>query len=161
MPRMLAEILQVIALVVLSTALHGSATAMLVSRAYGVGDRLRQRQSGLFRSFFVPGLVLILLLVGLVEATLWACYYFWSGLISTFPESLYFSLVTMTTVGYGDVVLEGSGRLIGGIQAALGIVLFGWTTSIIFAAVQALHVTRPREQPDELRKGLAGGGPNP
>ena len=45
----------------------------------------------------------------------------------------------MTTVGYGDVTLASVGRTASGMQAALGVVLFGWTTAVILMAVQAVH----------------------
>src|SRR6186713_108223 len=133
---MLSTVFQVAALILASTAMHGVASAFLVRTTDQASPLLHGPQARLRRFFFVPVRVLFMLLVGVLEAGVWAWYYFRTDQIATFSESLYFSLVTMTTVGYGDVTLEGAGRIISGIQAALGIVLFGWTTSIIFGAVQ-------------------------
>lgn len=51
-------------------------------------------------------------------------------------DALYFSIVTFTTLGYGDIVLNEQWRLPASIQAAGGIIIFGWTTAIIVAVVQ-------------------------
>jgi hypothetical protein len=136
---MLAIIVQVALLVLFSTALHGAATAFLVGLVVRMGAHTPSGHTLFIRIFSVPLIVLFLLFVGVAEAALWACFYWQTGYIQQFSESLYFSLITMTTVGYGDITLQGPGRLISGIQAALGIVLFGWTTSVIFSAVQTIQ----------------------
>lgn len=41
-----------------------------------------------------------------------------------------------TTLGYGDVVPVGSWRLLGPITAMNGVLLFGWSTSIIFEVLR-------------------------
>jgi len=136
---MIALVIQVALLVLLSTALHGAATAFLVGLVVRMGAHTPGGHTLFIRIFSVPLIVLFLLFVGVAEASLWACFYWQTGYIAELSESLYFSLITMTTVGYGDVTLQGPGRLISGIQAALGIVLFGWTTSVIFSAVQTIQ----------------------
>lgn len=134
-----ALVIQVAALVLFSTALHGAATAFLVHLVVRMGAHTPSGHTLFIRVFSVPMIVLFLLCVGVAEAALWAWYYWQTGYIPQFSESIYFSLITMTTVGYGDITLQGPGRVISGIQAALGIVLFGWTTSIIFSAVQTIQ----------------------
>ncbi|WP_245513499.1 MULTISPECIES: ion channel [unclassified Mesorhizobium] len=52
---------------------------------------------------------------------------------------MYFSGVTFTSLGYGDVVLVGRMRLLAPLQAANGLMMFGVTTALFIAAVQ--HVT--------------------
>jgi hypothetical protein len=131
-------------LILLTTAIHGATTTALASLTDRFANRLRAGKLLGFRSIFVPLLVLAMLMVSLFEACIWAWYYWVTGQLTSFMESVYFSLITMTTVGYGDVTLGGSGRVTSGMQAALGIVLFGWTTAIIFMAVQTVHI-RPKE----------------
>jgi hypothetical protein len=138
---MLARFLQVSLLILVTTAIHGAATSALMRLTDRFGDRFRAGELAGLRRVFVPLLVLAMLLVSLFEACLWGWYYWVTGLIASFLDSVYFSLITMTTVGYGDITLAGSGRTASGMQAALGIVLFGWTTAIIFMAVQAVHVS--------------------
>ena len=61
-----------------------------------------------------------------------------------FEEALYFSTVTYTTLGYGDVILDERWRLLGSFEAANGIVMFGWTTALIFVAIRRFSRQLPR-----------------
>jgi len=74
--------------------------------------------------------------VAYLESTLWASFYVFVGALATFGDALYFSIVTFTTLGYGDITLDEPWRVLGAFEAANGIILFGWTTAIIVAAVQ-------------------------
>ena len=66
-----------------------------------------------------------------LEAALWALGYWLLGALPNFSEAFYFSLVTFTTLGYGDVTLSEEWRMLGALEAANGIVMFGWTTALI------------------------------
>ena len=52
--------------------------------------------------------------------------------------ALYFSTVTYTTLGYGDVVLTPPWRVLASLEAANGILLFGWTTAFLFMVVRRI-----------------------
>ena len=62
------------------------------------------------------------------------------GQIATFGELAtrfyYFSFVTMTTLGYGDITLNSDWRILSGLEAIDGILLIGWTTAFLFAVLQ-------------------------
>jgi hypothetical protein len=58
---------------------------------------------------------------------------------------MYFALVNYTTLGYGDVVPVPRSRLLGPMTAMNGILLFGWSTAVIF---HVLRVTIRRLQSD-------------
>src|SRR4051812_32113478 len=55
------------------------------------------------------------ILLHLVEIAVWAFFYTWKGALPDFTTALYFSAVTFTTTGYGDVILPAQWRLVGGI----------------------------------------------
>jgi len=77
-----------------------------------------------------------------IEAWLWALLYLYNPLITTLPDletAFYFSMVTFTTLGYGDVVLTGNWRTLASIQAANGVIIFGWTTALIFVFIQRVY----------------------
>jgi hypothetical protein len=82
--------------------------------------------------------VLMMFYVSLFEALIWALTYLAVGAISGLEEALYFSTVTYTTLGYGDVLLDQSWRLLASFQAANGIIMFGWTTALIVNYVNRL-----------------------
>ena len=59
--------------------------------------------------------------------------YLWLGQFESLERSLYFSTVTFTTLGYGDITLEPRWRLLSGLEAFNGVVLLGVTTAVVFA----------------------------
>jgi hypothetical protein len=81
-------------------------------------------------------------LLHLGEITVWAVFYVWKGAIADLQSALYFSAVTYTTTGYGDIVLPGEWRLVGGVEALTGILMCGWSTGFFFAVVSRLHDRR-------------------
>jgi hypothetical protein len=77
-------------------------------------------------------------LIHLVEITVWAVYYAGGSGMPDFDSALYFSAVTYTTVGYGDLVLPEVWRLVGGVEALTGILMCGWSTGFFFAIVNQI-----------------------
>jgi hypothetical protein len=86
-----------------------------------------------------------IILLHLFEITAWSVYYFVAGAIDDLQSALYFSAVTYTTTGYGDVVLPEESRLVGGIEALTGILMCGWSTGFFFALVSRMHQAETRE----------------
>jgi hypothetical protein len=84
-----------------------------------------------------------IVLLHLVEISVWAVAYFWYGAMPDLSTALYFSAVTYTTTGYGDIVLPKDWRLDGGVEALTGILMCGWSTGIFFAIANRLS-----ERPD-------------
>lgn len=66
----------------------------------------------------------------------WAYVYILLGLFNTFEAALYFSVVSFTTVGYGDVVIEAPWRLMAGMTAAHGLLSFGLYTAFFVEALE-------------------------
>jgi hypothetical protein len=79
------------------------------------------------------------ILLHLVEVTAWALVYYWTAAIGDLQSAFYFSSVTYTTTGYGDLVLPEEWRLVGGIEALTGILMCGWSTAFFFAVVSRMH----------------------
>ena len=72
----------------------------------------------------------------------WAAFYWWQHCLPTFESALYFSVITYTTVGYGDIVLGPDWRLLAGVEALTGILMCGLSTGYFFAVVNRLHALR-------------------
>jgi ion channel len=83
-----------------------------------------------------------MVMLHLLEISLWAAFYVWRDAIPDVPSALYFSAVTYTTTGYGDVVLPQAWRLVGGVEALTGILMCGWSTGFFFAVVSRLFYER-------------------
>jgi len=129
-------------LVVITTAVHSLCTAcVILALRLTHSDTLARRSVGR-RIAFLSALVLTLFLAVLGEVALWAFTYRVSGAIGSLEPALYFSMVTFTTLGYGDVTLDANWRLLASLQAANGTIIFGWTTAIIVAVLHRMVTQR-------------------
>lgn len=100
-------------------------------------------------------LVSYLTLLHASQCTLWAAAYYFNPYISdlsSFEQAIYFSLITFTTIGYGDITINSEWRILAGLEAVNGIMLIGWSTAMIFAFLQILY----RQSWNTLSFGLKG-----
>jgi hypothetical protein len=77
----------------------------------------------------------------LLEIAVWAGFYVWRDGMPDFPSAAYFSAVTYTTTGYGDLVLPVSWRLVGAVEALTGILMCAWSTGFFLAIFGRMHDT--------------------
>ena len=86
---------------------------------------------------------LLFTLIHAFHSLVWAfCYYIipqTASQFSSFSESVYFSMVTFTTLGYGDISLNSDWRLLSGLEAINGIMLIGWSTAMMFSLIQNIY----------------------
>jgi len=80
-------------------------------------------------------LIMFLLMGHLAQMAVWAIAYVAAGEFDTFALAFYHSAVNYTTLGYGDIVMSPSWRLLGPLEAASGILAFGWSTAAIVTIV--------------------------
>jgi hypothetical protein len=80
-----------------------------------------------------------IVLLHVVEITAWALIYVWGGAITGIQAAAYFSAVTYTTTGYGDLVLPEDWRIVGAIEALTGILMCGWSTAFFVAVVSRMY----------------------
>ena len=103
----------------------------------------RNRKIGLFNSSVMIWAVIMWMSLGIgVEAGFWALLYLFNPAITVLPDiqtAFYFSLVTYTTLGYGDIVLTGDWRILSAVEAVNGAIIFGWTTALIFYFIQRIY----------------------
>lgn len=117
-----------------------------------VGDKLINRRlvrrsipGHIFARTALLWLVIMWMFIAIcVEAIVWALMYLYTPEIELFSDAqsaFYFSLVTYTTLGYGDIVLTGEFRVLSAIQAVNGVIIFGWTTALILYYIQQIFKT--------------------
>jgi hypothetical protein len=90
--------------------------------------------------------VSVLMAAHTFEVIVWSLAY---GLVdATQPNSdfLYFAFVNYTTLGYGDVLPVERWRLLGPMTAMNGVLLFGWSTAVIFEVLRKAMVRRATAQ---------------
>ncbi|MEM1410969.1 MAG: potassium channel family protein [Pseudomonadota bacterium] len=81
---------------------------------------------------YVSGVILLLIGLHLLEAALWAFAYIGLGEFDDFSKAFYFSIVTATTLGYGDITLSEPWRPLSTLEAIAGMLLFGASTALLF-----------------------------
>jgi hypothetical protein len=92
----------------------------------------------------------------LLEIALWAVLFVLCGEFTAFGPAYYHSAVNYTTLGYGDVIMSPSWRLLGPLEAANGMLMFGVTTAMIFALIQWLIQLRFADlSPDQVNRSKA------
>jgi hypothetical protein len=139
---MVQQLLFAFALACVTVVLHGVSTVYMVIPMAGVWTRKLDSMKRPHAVWALARLVSMLLILHLVEMAIWAGAYAAAGLFADFETSLYFSVKSYTTVGYGDILPAISWRLLGPIEAAVGVLMLGWSTGIIVAAVQRIYNTR-------------------
>jgi Ion channel len=76
--------------------------------------------------------VLVLMGAHACEVVVWATVYLIVGAAPAGSDVAYFAFVNYTTLGYGDITPTEDWKLIGPITAMNGVLLFGWSTAVIF-----------------------------
>lgn len=91
---------------------------------------------------YVVAAVTILMLGLIAEVGVWALLYFWWGELGGFAKSVYFSLACFTTIGASELTLSPSHRMVGATEAAVGMLMFGWSTALLFEVIQTARGNR-------------------
>jgi voltage-gated potassium channel Kch len=121
-----------------TTVVHAGCTGLLLRVLRAIHVERWVLRSGGAEALVIAGVVVLLFVAALVEAAIWALTYLRLGALSTLEEALYFSIVTFTTLGFGDITLSEGTRLLASFEAANGIILFGWSTALVFAFLQRM-----------------------
>jgi hypothetical protein len=137
---MLPELLAASSLLALTVTIHAAGLAALLRYALRFVARPDTRFWPM--TWLLVRVAWCLTLVHLVEIAVWAMFYWWQKCLPDAESSFYFSGVTYTTVGYGDLVLPSEWRLLAPVEALTGILMCGLSTGLFFAVVS--NVLRAR-----------------
>lgn len=136
----------------------GSAIMLLTVAVTGVAFWLFERLLSRLHDWFLqqphtPKLFALLFLAVLwVLASATAAVWIWAialwalGLFLTFEGSMYFSIVSFTTLGYGDVLLPHRWRLLGGLAAVNGLLNLGLSTALLVEVLRFVRVNQLAER---------------
>ncbi len=93
---------------------------------------LRAISTKLVRQFLIIGITLAAIIFAhTVQVWIWAGALIGLGALQSFPDALYFALVTYTTVGYGDLTIGPDFRIFGAMAAVTGLLSFGISTAFL------------------------------
>jgi len=119
--------------------LPAAATVTIVRREKKLGPA----GVSFWSEFAIVALIISFALVAhLIEIALWAAVFMICGEFHEFGLAYYHSAVNYTTLGYGDLIMSPKWRLLGPLEAANGILMFGVSTAMIFALILRLTQTR-------------------
>jgi Ion channel len=96
------------------------------------------------------GVVWALLLIHVIEIAIWAVFYRAAGCLPDWEAAIYFSGVTYSTIGYGDLLLPAEWRMLGPAEGLVGILMCGLSTAFFFAIVTRMYASRHKSDPDRI-----------
>ncbi|WP_457093812.1 potassium channel family protein [Microvirga sp. P5_D2] len=116
-------------------AIHAIAMATVVDTARNA-LKWNRRPSKTWLAAVMVATVAILMVAHVVEVITWALAYVILDVVAAGADALYFAFVNYTTLGYGDVLPAERWRLLGPMAAMNGVLLFGWSTAVIFEVLR-------------------------
>lgn len=134
-------------LLVLCLLMHLSVQVWVVRKLRAKKAHLH-RPSGRAVFLTCSAVVLVLLFSHTAHLYIWALSLWLLGALPGHEEPIYFSLVTYTTVGYGDVTLGPAFRIFGAMASVTGILAFGLTTAFLVGLFPNV-ITTLRDDPHD------------
>ena len=149
-----------LSLIALTIAIHATGVTFMVSVLHSFRVRLEHRSLGLphlitivIAAFTAMGLLLVVLHG--VESAFWAAVYFWLGALDSPGAAILYSVDSMATRGASGSMLHPHWQMMGALEAADGMLLFGISTAFIFTVMQfyyqhlVLHAPAAPSKPDK------------
>lgn len=141
---MLRQLLVGTAVSICNIAIHAMVMVTVLRAARIAGQSATSRPS--FRLIAVMiATVSVLMVAHLAEVLVWAFAYMMIGVAHVGTDLTYFAFVNYTTLGYGDVTPLEHWHLLGPMTAMNGVLLFGWSTAVIFQVLRKA-MTGPRSE---------------
>ncbi len=95
---------------------------------------LRLHRHSLGKTIAMVTTTLGIFLVHTIEIWLWAFVYVATGVVGGLEDAVYFSTVTFSTLGYGDITPPREWRVFAALEAMNGFILIGWSIAYLIAA---------------------------
>jgi len=130
---MIPKLLIASALVATTVTIHAAGLGMVLSHVLRSTVRPDTRFWPI--TWLLIRIAWLLIVFHLFEIAVWALFFWWQNCLPDFVSSFYFSGVTYTTVGYGDLVLPTEWRVFGPVEALTGILMCGLSTALFFAVI--------------------------
>jgi hypothetical protein len=116
-------------------AIHALVMTMVVRIAQAMGAKSKSHSSLLLIAVMIPT-VSVLMAAHALEVIVWSLAYLIFDAAPAGADLVYFAFVNYTTLGYGDITPMERWRLLGPITAMNGVLLFGWSTAVIFEVLR-------------------------
>ena len=146
---MLTEIGIAAAIVSVCLVIHVTGILLMAKWLLSRREHLERTAGNRHFALLIVTLFGVIMLLHLIQTSLWALFYYARNLFGDFETALYFSMVSFTTIGYGDVLLPRRWRLLGVIEGFSGVLLCGLSTAFIFAVVNAIFQFRLQQRSNQ------------
>jgi voltage-gated potassium channel len=133
------QLLIATAMAALTVVMHLLGLSVLIASTNRHSTRLQTERHLVLQMLVLIGVSFGLFVLHSVEIWSYAALYHWVGAIRSFEDALYFSTATYATIGYGDLTLSKSWRLLGAIEGANGVILLGWSTAFFISIVARIR----------------------
>ncbi|HVN30749.1 MAG TPA: ion channel [Thermoanaerobaculaceae bacterium] len=133
------HMIAMLTLIAVTVAIHASGSVALIRMLEAYLPFWRRHPSFVVGILSLSWVVASLVILHMFEIGVWATYLFLRGLFPDFETATYFSLVTYTTTGFGDVTLPKEWRILGSSQALVGILMTSWSIAILIAVVTGTY----------------------
>jgi hypothetical protein len=140
----LRQFLVSIAASVCNIAIHAIIMAAVLWAARVASERATSRQSLRLAAVMIAT-VSVLMAAHIAEVLVWSFVYLMVRVAPPGTDLIYFAFVNYTTLGYGDVTPSERWHLVGPMTAMNGVLLFGWSTAVIFAVLRAVMTSQTEE----------------
>jgi hypothetical protein len=147
---MLRQFLVSIAVSVCNIAIHAIVMAAVLWVARVADERATSHQSLRLVAVMIAT-VSVLMAAHIAEVIVWSFAYMMVGAAPPRTDFIYFAFVNYTTLGYGDVTPIERWQLLGPMTAMNGVLLFGWSTAVIFAVLRKTMVTTEKACATKVR----------
>jgi hypothetical protein len=141
---MLRQFLVSIAVSFGNIAIHAIVMAAVLWVARVADERATSHQSLRLVAVMIAT-VSVLMAAHIAEVAVWSLAYRIVGAAPPDTDLIYFAFVNYTTLGYGDVTPIERWQLLGPMTAMNGVLLFGWSTAVIFAVLRAVMTSQTEE----------------
>jgi Na+/H+-dicarboxylate symporter len=99
-----------------------------------------------YATWTLVGAMLILFVGHLFQVGIWAALFHRLGAFEEFETAFYHSAVNFSSLGYGDIVMPEGLRLLGAMEAAGGVLMFGLSAGVGFALINSmLQATKDKD----------------
>ena len=128
-------------LIIVNINIHALALDLIIRHFSTVGEWLNSHIKILHKPLMASLGVLCVFCSHILQIWIWAAVYLaLPGVpLNDTISALYFSTTTMTTLGYGDIVLQTPWNLLSAIEGANGFIAFGWSTAFTFEMISQLY----------------------
>ena len=110
---------------------------LYLSRSLAIAESKLRSKSHLLT---MVGIIWIMLVTHSVEILTWAIFYRLRGVIPQWVSAVYFSLASYTTLGESSITLPAHWQGLGGLEAMVAMLMFGWSIAMLATVLLKLRI---------------------